>query len=181
MYTGAWWEIGRGFDTAFFLATHSGTRFNITTGTDLNGDSIYNDRPSFATDLSRASVIHTAFGNFDTQPVAGQQIIPINYGHAPGLFTLNMRAGKGFGFGPLPKPTPPPPGSKPDPHPEKPKRPYQLFFSVDAQNILNQVNPGTPVGELTSPYFGRSLTLNTEQSNSTAANRQINFFTVFRF
>ncbi len=180
-YTGAWWEIGHGFDTGFFLATHGSTRFNITTGTDLNGDSIYNDRPSFATDLTRASVVRTAFGNFDTQPVAGQQIIPINYGHAPGLFTLNMRFGKGFGFGPLPPPVPPPPGSKPNPHPDKPSRPYQLLFSADAENILNQVNPGTPVGQLSSPYFGRSLTLNTEESNSTAANRQINFYLVFRF
>ncbi len=181
LYTGAWWEIGHGFDTSFYLATHAGTRFNITTGTDLNGDSIYNDRPSFATDLTRASVVRTAFGNFDTQPVAGQQIIPINYGHAPGLFTLNMRLGKGFGFGPLPKPTQPAAGSKPDPHPDKPRRPYQLMFSVDAENILNQVNPGTPVGQLSSPYFGRSLTLSTEESNSTAANRQINFYTAFRF
>ena len=35
-----------------FVAAHTSTRFDVTTGTDLNGDSIYNDRPAFATDLS---------------------------------------------------------------------------------------------------------------------------------
>lgn len=181
LYTGFWWDIGRGFNTGMFLAAHTATRFNITTGTDLNGDSIYNDRPAFATDLSRASVVRTGFGNFDTVPIAGQQIIPINYGRAPGLFDLNMRFGKSVGFGKLPPPATPAPGSKPEAHPEKPQRPYQLNFNVDAQNILNHVNPGQPVGQLSSPYFGRSLTLNTEQSSSTAANRQIRFFTFFRF
>ncbi len=181
LFTGFWWDVGRGLNAGMFLAAHSATRFNITTGTDLNGDSIYNDRPAFATDLTRASVVRTLYGNFDTAPVNGQRPIPINYGRAPGLFTLNMRLGKGFGFGRLPPPAPLAPGSKPDPHPEKPQRPYQVNFSVFVQNVLNNVNPGTPVGQLSSPFFGQSLTLNTEQSNSTAANRQINFFTNFRF
>ena len=173
--------MGRGFNTGMFLAAHTATRFNITTGTDLNGDSIYNDRPALATDLTRASVVRTAYGNFDTAPVAGQRIVPINYGRAPGLFTLNARFGKGFGFGKLPAPAPIAPGSKPNPHPEKPQRPYQMSFFVFAQNVLNNVNPGTQVGQLSSPYFGRSLTLNNEQSESTAANRQVSFFTNFRF
>lgn len=179
--TGAWWDIGRGFNTGMFLSAHTASRFNISTGTDVNGDSIYNDRPAFATDLTRASVVRTAYGNFDTAPVTGQRIVPINYGRAPGLFTLNMRLGKGFGFGKLPTPAPPAPGSKPDSHPDKPERPYQVNFSVFAQNVLNNVNPGRPIGQLSSPFFGRSLTLNTEQSESTAANRQISVFTNFRF
>ena len=181
LITGAWWDIGRGFNTGLFLSAHTATRFNITTGTDVNGDSIYNDRPAFATDLSRASVVRTTYGTFDVAPVVGQQIIPINYGRAPGLFTLNMRLGKGFGFGERPALPPPVAGNKPDPHAEKPQRPYQLNFSVFAQNVLNHVNPGAPVGQLSSPYFGRSLTLNTEQSESTSANRQISVFTNFRF
>ncbi len=181
VYTGGWWEIGRGFNGSLFLATHTNTRFNITTGSDNNGDSIYNDRPTFATDLTRASVVRTAFGIFDTQPTAGQQIIPINYGRAPGLFTLQTQFGKRLGFGPRPVPPPPAPGTKPDPHPDKPERPYQLFFSIEAQNVFNTVNAGEPVGQLSSPYFGRSLTLNSEESGSTAANRQVTLSTQFRF
>ena len=179
IYTGGWWEMGRGLNASVFLAAHSASRFNITTGSDNNGDSIYNDRPAFATDLTRASVVRTTYGNFDTDPIAGQGIVPINYGRAPGLFSMQTQLGKGFHFGSLPKATATPaaagtPG-------EKPERPYFLFFAAEAQNVLNHVNPGTPVGQLSSPYFGRSLTLNPEQSGSTAANRQISFYTFFRF
>ena len=31
-----------------FVIANSGAPFNITTGTDLNGDSFFNDRPAFA-------------------------------------------------------------------------------------------------------------------------------------
>ena len=179
--TGGWWEMGRGFNVSMFLSAHTATHFNITTGSDNNGDSIYNDRPSFATDQNRASVVHTSFGNFDTDPIAGQQIIPVNFGRAPGLFSLQSQFGKGFGLGPLPKAVPPAADAKPGAAPAKPERPYFLFFAVEAQNVFNHVNPGTPVGQLSSPFFGRSLTVNTEQSGSTAANRLIRFYTFFRF
>ena len=34
---------------------------------------------------------------------------------------------------------------------------YNLTFSINFQNILNHTNLDTPVGNLTSPNFGRSL------------------------
>ena len=46
--------------------------FNITVGRDLNGDTLFTDRPAFATDLTRPSVRETAFGVFDLAPVPGQ-------------------------------------------------------------------------------------------------------------
>jgi len=82
------------------ISMASGNAYNITTGKDLNGDSQYNDRPAFATDLTRPSVVKTAYGNFDTAPIAGQTIIPRNYGNGPGNFTINLRVSKVFGFGP---------------------------------------------------------------------------------
>ncbi len=36
---------------------------------------------------------------------------------------------------------------------------YSLTLSVNFQNILNRVNLGTPVGNLSSPNFGQSLGL----------------------
>jgi len=36
---------------------------------------------------------------------------------------------------------------------------YSLTFSLNAQNIFNHVNLGTPVGNLTSTNFGQSLSL----------------------
>ena len=81
------------------ISYSSGGAYNITTGRDNNGDSQFNDRPAFATDLSRPSVVRTALGNFDTQPIAGQTIVPRNYGNAPGQFSVNLRLSKTFGFG----------------------------------------------------------------------------------
>jgi hypothetical protein len=89
-----------GFSFSPFMVYNSGTPFNLTTGTDLNGDTQFNDRPAFATDLSRASVVQTALGNFDTDPIAGQTIVPVNYGTGPGQFSTNLRVSKSFGIGP---------------------------------------------------------------------------------
>jgi hypothetical protein len=82
------------------IVANSGAPFNITSGIDFNGDSIFNDRPAFATDLSRASVVKTSLGNFDTQPMSGQTIVPINYGTGPSQFSANLRLSKRFAIGP---------------------------------------------------------------------------------
>src|SRR5205823_8858076 len=82
-----------------FIMLASGGPFNITTGRDLNGDGLFTDRPAFATDLSRPSVVHTAFGVFDTNPLPGQTIIPRNYGQSPGVISINMRLSRTWGFG----------------------------------------------------------------------------------
>ena len=103
------------------VVANSGAPFNITTGIDNNGDSIFNDRPAFATDLSRASVVKTSLGNFDTEPIAGQKIVPINYGTGPSQFSANARLSKRFAIGPKTQggftsgggPGGPPPGGGP--------------------------------------------------------------------
>jgi hypothetical protein len=82
-----------------FVTASSAPPFNITVGRDLNGDSLFNDRPAFATDLARASVVSTPWGVFDTQPLAGQTIIPRNYGTGHGQFTVNLRLSKTWSFG----------------------------------------------------------------------------------
>jgi hypothetical protein len=82
------------------IDANAGSPFNITSGIDTNGDSIFNDRPAFATDLTRASVVKTSLGNFDTQPIAGQTIVPINYGTGPSQFSANVRLSKRFAIGP---------------------------------------------------------------------------------
>jgi Carboxypeptidase regulatory-like domain len=79
--------------------------FNITTGADLNGDSIYNDRPAFATVPANPAlgVIATPFGVFNTNPVKNPQygsvIIPRNYGQAYGTVSVNLRLSRTWGFG----------------------------------------------------------------------------------
>ena len=91
-----------GFRLSPFLLALSGTQYNVTIGQDLNGDSVNNDRPAFATDLTRKSVVFTRFGAFDTAPnigIAGQTLVPINYLTGPTQFVLNLRLSKTFGFG----------------------------------------------------------------------------------
>jgi len=81
------------------MVANSGAPFNITVGQDLNGDSIFNDRPAFA-DGSGGTVVNTNFGSFNTLPVPGQTIIPSNFGTSPAQFTLNLRLSKTIGLGP---------------------------------------------------------------------------------
>jgi hypothetical protein len=85
-----------------FITAYSGRPFNITIGRDLNGDTLFTERPAFATDLTRPSVRVTPFGAFDLDPQTGQTIIPRNYGEGPAFFSVNMRLSRTFGFGGAP-------------------------------------------------------------------------------
>ena len=84
------------FTASPFLLAQSGAPYNITTGTDVNGDSLYNDRPSF----SSLPTSCTDKNSFVTPTSTGYTPIPINYCTSPGNFTLNMRIARTFGFGP---------------------------------------------------------------------------------
>jgi Carboxypeptidase regulatory-like domain len=93
--------LPRGFRVFPFMVVNSGGPFNITTGTDLNGDSIFNDRPSFASSATApANLRSTPWGNFDVAPGPNDPRIPANFGTSPGQFTLNLRLSKTFGLGP---------------------------------------------------------------------------------
>jgi hypothetical protein len=82
-----------------FMVARSGVPFNITTGQDTNGDTLFTERPALAADLTRPSVVITDFGAFDLAPLPGQRIIPRNFGEGPGFFRVNLRGGKTFNLG----------------------------------------------------------------------------------
>ena len=185
MFLGGYWHIWRGFSLNPFMQYQSSAPFNIVLGQDLNGDTQFNDRPSFATDLTRASVVRTQWGTFDTDPVAGQKIIPINWGKGPDTFVLNMRATKNFNFGPaLPQETPAPSPTGATAATKAPKRPierkYNIGVGVVAQNVINHVNLAPPVGVLGSPLFGQSTAL-ASNFGTGSANRTLNLTMSFRF
>ncbi|MES1258535.1 MAG: TonB-dependent receptor, partial [Acidobacteriota bacterium] len=74
--------------------------FNITTGTDYNGDGILNDRPSFATSASNPKNVKvTPYGTFNLAPLPGETIIPANYGNGFGQFSVNLRLSRTWGWG----------------------------------------------------------------------------------
>jgi len=185
LFLGGYWRLWRGFGLNPFVIYQSSAPFNIVVGQDLNGDTQFNDRPAFATDLTRASVVRTPWGNFDTQPIAGQTTIPVNLGKGPNSFYLNLRATKDFSFGPpLPeeKPAPAAAGQKATSGSKKKpvERKYSLGLGISAQNALNHVNLASPVGVLGSPLFGKSTAL-AGMFGSGSANRTVNMDLFFRF
>jgi hypothetical protein len=166
-----------------FMMASSGTPYNVTTGQDLSGDSIFNDRPSFGGPNSiPANVVATRFGSFDVAPQPGELRIPVNYLTGPGRFSLNLRLSKSFGFGKKTEATntlaggpgaggtfgrgPGGPGGRGGggfgggrgggPDAGATNHRYNLTFSVAARNIFNNVNLATPIGNLGSPLFGQS-------------------------
>ncbi len=129
------------------IVATSGQPFNIITGEDTNGDSIFTERPAFATDIHRPSVVFTNFGNFDRYPSPNSIIIPRNFGRGPSYFAASLRITRSFklNFNKL----------KNIGLPQK----YTLNFSSSIWNVLNRTNLSLPVGNLSSPVFGKSIRL----------------------
>ena len=186
LFSGGQFHLPYGMDMSLYTSVQNGTPFNITTGTDLNGDTIYNDRPAFATRPTAKSILYkTRFGTFDANPQPGEQIIPINYGNSPNFFFIETDLGRSFKFGPRPVAAAPAlvPGAAKTAAP-KPDPPYALSFSVEVNNLLNHNNPGSPVGVLSSPLFGQSISLNSPFSIGgigTSANRTVTLRYNFSF
>lgn len=204
-----------GFRLSPFLMASSGRPFNITIGRDLNGDSIFNDRPGLVSPATCATVTAvsavvecTPLGTFNLLPTTGP-IVPINYGTGPSLVTLNLRLSKTFGLGRKMErggrrddmaggPGGPGGGHGGGDHGHfgmmaggpvglgsATDRRYSLTFGVSARNLLNHVNLGSPVGNLSSPLFAESNSLASGPgfggAFSSAANRRIDFMATFSF
>jgi hypothetical protein len=162
-----------GLRLAPFFIVSSGRPFNIIIGRDINGDTLFTERPAFATNvIAAADLVETQWGRFDLNPSAGASLIPRNYGEGPMFAAMNLRVSKtislseiGSLFGMSS------PASKADA-----ESPYKLTISIQAQNLFNRTNNGLPVGNLSSPFFGESTaTLGGygEQNRSSAGNRRI--------
>jgi hypothetical protein len=185
-----WW----GISLNPFVNAGTGAPYNIITGQDTNGDQLFTERPSFApAGVNCASppvnIICTSAGNFNLRPALGEPLIPRNYGNGPGYFSVNLRVTRSWSFGDLPsaqsgnggaqtnKTAAPAPGANSSGHGPEAKR-YTLQLSVNFLNLFNNVNLGTPVGNLSSPFFGQSLNVNQyggfgPSGSSGAGNRRI--------
>ena len=58
---------------------------------------------------------------------------------------------------------------------------YNLTFSLGVHNVFNNVNLGTPVGNLSSPIFGQSNSLAGGFFSSQSANRRLDLEMRFSF
>ena len=114
------------------MVVSSGSPFNITAPNDINGDSIFNDRPGLVssatcahtTNTPPSTIYCTPIGTFDAAGASsGVPLLPINYGTGPSHVTLNLRR-------------------------------YNLTFGMNVRNVFNKVNLSNPSGILGSPFFG---------------------------
>lgn len=153
-------EIPKVFTLEPSMWINGGETFNITLGKDLNGDTIYNDRPSFATNPDSPTVVKTKYGNFETNPGPDQKRIPVNFANAPVYVLCNLSISRDLPLQFLGHP-----GGRSKP---------SLNFSADGNNILNHVNLSAPVGSLSSPLFGKSL-------STTSDSRDFRFHASVRF
>ncbi|HVY91266.1 MAG TPA: carboxypeptidase regulatory-like domain-containing protein [Bryobacteraceae bacterium] len=167
-----------------FVAS-SGAPYDLTIGHDLNGDSFGSDRPTFATDLTRPSVVFTQFGAFDTDPIPGQTLVPHNYLLGTGMWNLNGRFGRTFVLGRHKAAaagaasTPAAGGTAAGSGSSTSEGRYKLNLNIEVNNVFNHLSPGGFVGNLSSPLFGQSTSplLFRETSNL----RRVQFGTTFSF
>jgi hypothetical protein len=199
-----------GFRLSPFMIFNSGSPYNVTVGQDLNGDSLFNERPTLATGASGSCLSPTMACHYAV-PTVPFVPIPINHLTGPNRFTLNLRLSKTFGFGPERKGatsaqagTGGPPGGGPfggggggprgggggggfgrggggGNFGSTSNRRYSLTLSVNARNLLNNVNLATPIGNLSSPLFGQSNGLAGGPFSSAASNRRIELQASFSF
>ncbi len=193
-----------------FVIASSGSPFNITSGQDANKDSIFNDRPTvsqFQTALSNAAIAHNV--SFECNESNPDAIVPINCATGPGRFSFNLRLSKTFGFGkkketasnavggggPMAGGTfgrPGGGGGRGGPGggggrgggpfgSDSSGQKYSLTFAVASRNIFNNVNPGNPVGVITSPIFGQSNSLAGGPFGSSSYNRRVDLQVTFGF
>jgi hypothetical protein len=178
------WEIS----LSPFIIANSGRAFNITTGQDLNGDLQFNERPTFAQLAAACQRWNVTASWCDVSGEDPNSIIPRNYGQAPKSFTVNLRVSKNFGFGSTPQRAvagnteggaggqrgggggqrggggggfggggPRMMGGGPGGGDGR--KPYNLNLSINFQNLLNNVNLGAPIGNISSSRFGQSTSI----------------------
>jgi Carboxypeptidase regulatory-like domain/TonB dependent receptor len=160
-----------------FIVFSTGRPFNIVTGRDTNGDGLFTERPSFATaQTDSKNLRQTRFGDFDLAPAPGEALIPRNYGMGPSFFSVNLGISRAFAFGNVPAPpaaaakpaapggtqpataaAPAPSGANRPASGPAPEKRYTVTFSVNIQNLLNRANLSQPIGNLSSPQFGESI------------------------
>jgi hypothetical protein len=155
------------------FTVNTGAPFNITTGQDLYGTTLFTARPGFTSDPNLPGVIQTAYGLLNPNPAPGDKLVPRNYGNSPMIVSFNLRVGRTWGFGPEkggggavrssrdsgPAAGPalgPPTGNRGLFNQPSTPRKYNVTLAMSSRNLLNHTNPGPIVGNISSPLFGRA-------------------------
>ncbi len=180
----------------------SGAPFNITSGEDPYGTTVYSARPGVVTDSSRPGVIQTPYGLLDPNPLPGEPVIGRNAGRGPAQIAVNLRVQKTWSFGRERSAS----GASAERSsgggggsnggglvPANPglfststvSRRYNLSLGMSVRNLLNHTNPGPIIGNITSPLFGNANQIagspNGEGFLETASNRRLELQLRFTF
>jgi hypothetical protein len=187
-----------------FMIAQSGTPYNLTTGLDPLGTSIYNQRPYFVNGDSGSCRVSSDFSSTQTGNLLP---VPINYCAGPANFTFNLRLARTFGFGPKTESAasgqggdhgnrsgpgrggpggggrgPGGPGGGPmGMGATNSGHRYSVTFGAQAFNLFNVIPYGTPTSTLSSPRFGEFTTLATGPFSSATAVRRITLQAAFNF
>jgi hypothetical protein len=124
-------ELAEQFDAG------DGLRYNITTGTDNNGDGDFNDRPSYAS-APGPGVYTTRFGLLTTNTVNGDE--PRDLGTMPGPIHLDMNLSRAFALNPKNK-----------------EDSRTLTFNARSANLLNHANVTAVNTVLSSSAVGQAI------------------------
>ncbi len=187
LFVGGTINLPKGIRLSPFVTASSGSPFNITTGTDSNGDTEINDRPL---GLTRNGNLSPSLYSLLTPQL--QSYLTANYANGvnangPGAFNVNMSFAKTFSFGERKNASaaadqqggPRGGGMRGGPGGggmfgggSETGR-FNLSLSAQITNVLNRVNYGAYSGVLSSPYFG--------QANSASGARQLEIGLRFSF
>lgn len=123
----------------------SGRPFNITTGRDNNGDTLFTDRPSFAAPGDPEAIV-TRFGVFNPNPRPADRIVPRNMGRGLGQVSVDANFTKTFTFGRA---------EKRDQKGRDEDERFKLTLGANVSNLLNKTNLSGFSGVLSSSRFDR--------------------------
>lgn len=144
-----WWMYRDGFNTTQILKlpfkvelsaefdTRPGRPYNITTGTDANGDGSFTDRPSYASAPGQGTY-STPYGLMTANTVNGN--VPFNAGTMPRATHLDANLSRAFTLNPKDK-----------------DHPYTLTFNARSANLLNHTNVTAVNTVLTSGAVGQPI------------------------
>ncbi|MFZ0662213.1 MAG: carboxypeptidase regulatory-like domain-containing protein [Acidobacteriaceae bacterium] len=118
------------------MDAQSGSPYSVTTGTDNNGDGVFNDRPSYAT-APGAGVSSTPFGLLTANATNGD--VPRNVGTMPALVHLDMNLSRAWRIG------------------SKTESLRTVTLNARAANLLNHTNVAAVGSVVGSPTIGQPV------------------------
>ncbi len=133
LYSSLNWRVRRGVSFSTIFKTYSPRPFNVTTGTDDNGDTVFNDRPL---GMSRNSERGTWFNQVDTNLSWNYSFGTMNQGNQTSRRVI-VTAGESIDS-------------------DLSKR-YSIKLFLSVQNLFNRTNLRDFVGVSSSPFFGQAV------------------------